>query len=257
MLRLLPVAIVARVIDVRGHGRSVCASSADCSDPAYTPRGIVDDSAYYVGRLGDSADPHQIARDLAVHLAELRAAWPDSSRHLVGHSSGGGVVSHFAESAGLAGIASVTLLAPYNHPDQPQVRDDVQLDCEGLAGTQYARLDLGALGDALRGNAHRYVLSFHKGATYTQPLDTLAYTWNTVQGMSTADPDAFWGAHTAPLLFVAADRDRLLDPVESEQQAERAAGDVTFHLESETSHVGLSWSDAVAARVAAHVLARD
>jgi len=245
--------VYTRIIDVRGHGRSVCESLYTCDEPAHVPRQPEDDGIYYPGRVGDSADPHQLARDLGTHLAHLRTLWPDASQHLVGHSSGGGLVSRFIENAGAHALSSVSLLAPYNHPDQPQVRPEVKLDCADFTGTEYARVDLGALGDALRGNDHRYVLTFHKNYDYTDPLDTLAYTWNTVQGMSTTNPDSFWAAHTAPLLFIAADRDHLLDPVESARQAERAAGPVEFWKAGDTSHVGLSWSAEVGERVAEHI----
>lgn len=242
--------VYTRVIDVRGHGRSVCASATDCSDPGFTPRDIVDDAAYFPGRLGDSADDNQLARDLGLHLADLAAAWPDASHFLAGHSSGGGLVSRYAENAGVADLDGVILLAPYNHPDQPQVRPEVLLDCPDMAGTNYARVDLGAVGAALRGAVHRYTVRFHKGEDYTLPIDTLAYTWTTMNGMATRDPDAFWQAHTAPLLFLAAEQDHLLDPDISRAQAERAAGAVTFVEVADTSHVGLSWSDEVAGEMA-------
>ena len=243
--------VLARIIDVRGHGLSACASAYDCSDPAFTPREIQDNSAYFPGRIGDSADDNQILRDVGAHLADLRAAWPDASLHLGGHSSGGGVVSRYLENAGPGDLANVALVAPYNHPDQPQVRKSVQLECTDIVGTDYARVDLGALGDAIRGNDHRYVISFHKGEAYEQPLDTLAYTYTTLQGMSTTDPDAFWSAFTVPLLFVAGSDDHLLDPDESERQFERAPAGGSFFVAEETSHIGLSWSDEVAAELAA------
>ena len=243
--------VLARIIDVRGHGLSACASADDCADPAFTPRKIRDNSDYYRGRVGDSADANQIIRDLGHHLADLRARWPNASLHLAGHSSGGGVVSRYLEHAGPGDLANVGLIAPYNHPDQPQVRPSVQLDCVDTVGTDYARVDVGALGDALRGNDHRYVISFHKGQAYEQPLDTLSYTWTTLQGMGTTDPDAFWTAYTVPLLFVAGSDDHLLDPEESRRQFERAPAGGSFVVAEDTSHIGLSWSDEVAAELAA------
>lgn len=246
--------VYTRIIDVRGHGRSVCESPTSCADPGHSPRQPPDDGRYYPGRVGDSADADQLVRDLDRHLVHLQALWPEASPHLVGHSSGGGLISRYLENTGASGLASVTLLAPYNHPDQPQVRPSVQLQCETYAGTDYARLDLGALGDALRGNLHRYVLTFHKGDTLTDPIDTLAYTWATVQGMAARDPDHFWTTHTAPLLFVAADQDHLLDSEESARQAARAAGPHRFVEMADTSHIGLAWSEAVGREVADHIL---
>ena len=218
--------VYTRILDVRGHGRSVCESATSCDAPDHTPRQPADDGRYYPGRVGDSADADQLVRDLDRHLTHLHDLWPDASAHLVGHSSGGGLVSRYVENTGASGLASVSLLAPYNHPDQPQVREAVRLQCERYAGTDYARLDLGALGDALRGNLHRYVLTFHKGDTLTDPLDTLAHTWATVQGMATRDPDP--PGPPTRLHAVHRRRDHLLDPMESSRQVGRAAGPHRF-----------------------------
>lgn len=241
--------VYARLVDVRGHGLSACRAADDCEDPSFTEREPVDDSRYFVGRLGDSADADQIVRDLGHVVADLRAAFPAATLVVGGHSSGGGVVSRWVEGGGAAAADGFALVAPYNHPDQPQVRPEAELDCADLAGTGYARLDLGALGDALRGDVHRYVLTLHKPAEYTEPLDVSAYTWTTTQGMAARSVDGFWPAFTAPLLVVAATDDALLDPELTAREAERAP-DVTFVEVGDTSHVGLAWSDEVAGLLA-------
>ena len=99
------------------------------------------------------------------------------------------------------------------------------------------------------------MLTLHKSAAHTQPLDTLAYTWATVQGMAASDPDGLWSAHTAPLLLVIADEDNILDPATSAEQAERAAGELTVWVADQTSHVRLAWSAAVGQRPADHAWA--
>ncbi len=245
--------VYTRIVDVRGHGLSACQTPA-CSDPAFVDRTVIDDGQTWPGRLGDSADPWQISRDLGAHVADLRDAFPAAQLAVGGHSSGAGVVSRWVEGGGSAHADGFVLVAPYNHPDQPQVRPEVQLQCPDMAGTQYARLDLGALGDALRGNAHRYVLSFHKPPAYTDPLDVLDYTWTTVQGMAATGPTAFWGAYTRPVLVVAGSQDALLDPDITQTQAALAADGRFIELD-EHSHVGLSWSDDVAAELAAFAIA--
>ena len=111
--------VYTRILDVRGHGRSVCESATSCDAPDHTPRQPADDGRYYPGRVGDSADSDQLVRDLDRHLTHLHDLWPDASAHLVGHSSGGGLVSRYVENTGASGLASVSLLAPYNHSDQP------------------------------------------------------------------------------------------------------------------------------------------
>lgn len=241
--------VYTRIVDVRGHGLSVCAAEG-CGDPEAVDRDPPDDGQTWVGRVGDSADEQQLVRDIGVVLADLAARFPEADLNLGGHSSGGGLVSRTVETTGAPTVDRVVLLAPYNNPDQPQVRDEVKLDCADMAGTAYAQVSLGAVGDALRGNTHRYVLRFHKSETYTDALDTLAYTWNTMTGMATTDPVTFWDAYHQPVLLVAGSEDHLLDPdVSAEQVA--LASDGTFALIEDTSHIGLIWSAEAAGAVAA------
>lgn len=236
--------VLARIIDVRGHGRSTCSPQGACGEP---PHPAPDDDRYYRGRPGDSLDEDQIIRDLARHVADLRARWPAARRLVIsGHSSGGGVVSRYVETGGLAAVGSVALLAPFNHFAQPQNVDASDQLCAGTAGTPYAQLDLGALGDAMRGNRHRYVLSFVKEPELTTELDTLRYSYTTMLGMAADDPDDFLAAYAEPTLWIAAERDALLDLEESRAQFERMPGGGAFVVAQDTSHVGLSWSDPVA-----------
>jgi len=250
MLRDRGLAVV--VPDTRGHGLSTCDLDS-CG--AEVDRSPADDGSTWPGRAGDAADANQPVRDLARHVEAAQQRWPDAAVHLMGHSSGGGLVSRFVELTGAVGVRSVVLLAPYNHPDQPQVRDAVQLDCPQVAGTEYARLDLGALGDALRGNDHRYVLRFVKDAELTTPLDTLAYTWTMTQGLAATDPVAFWRTYDLPVVLIAGAEDHLLLPGRSEAQVARAAQG-SFVLVDDTSHIGLIWSEEVADHVAGWVSAR-
>lgn len=240
--------IYTRIIDVRGHGLSVCGPDG-CGAPEAVDRAPADDGQTWVGRVGDSADEQQLVRDVGLVLADLSAQFPAADLNLGGHSSGGGLVSRTVETTGAPTVDRVVLLAPYNHPDQPQVRDEVKLDCFDTAGTAYARVSLGALGDALRGNVHRYVLRFHKSETYTDDLDTLAYSWNTMVGMAATGPAAFWGAYHQPVLLVAGSEDHLLDPDVSAGQV-GLASDGTFALVEDTSHIGVIWSDEVAQIIA-------
>ena len=240
--------VLARVIDVRGHGRSVCTSEGECGGPPYPS--VLDDGRYFVGRPGDSLDEDQIVRDLARHVADLGRSWPEARIVAVGHSSGGGVVSRFVEYGGLAQVDAVALLAPFNHYEQAQNVDVSAQLCPDTAGTLYAQLDLGALGDALRGNRHRYVLNFVKEAELTTSLDTLRYSYTTMVGMAADGPDDFLAAYVEPTLWVAAERDVLLDLERSRAQFERMPGGGAFVTVLDTSHVGLSWSDAVAALLA-------
>ena len=141
-------------------------------------------------------------------------------------------------------VDSVALIAPYTHADAAQVRPEVRLDCPEVAGTAYARVDLGALGAALRGDPHRYVLSFEKGELATDQ-DTLAYTWPMMTGLATNDPTTSWSAYTVPLLVVVGEEDALLDPTAWDSVLERTPSPSHLWRVPETGHIGLTWSDEV------------
>lgn len=237
-----------RIIDVRGHGRSVCDPTGDCGRPPYEDP--ADDSVYFVGRSGDALDEHQLVRDLALHVADVHGRWPEASVALAGHSSGGGLISRYVETTGTANVDTVVLVAPFNHYEQPQNVDASGDLCDGTTGTRYAQVDLGALGDALRGDRHRYVLDLVKGPEATARLDTRRYSYTMMTGMGATSPEDFLLAYTQPTLWIAARRDALLELAASREQFEQMPGGGRFTVVEDTSHVGLSWSTDVADMIA-------
>ncbi len=236
----------ARIIDVRGHGRSTCDAQGRCGSPPNGGYAHEDDGEYWVGKPGDSLDEDQIIRDLGRHVAALREAFPSARLMVTGHSSGGGVVSRFVEHGGLATVDAVALIAPFNHADQPQNRDQSERLCPDQAGSPYAQVDLGALGDALRGNVHRYVLNLVKDDPYQAPLDIRRYTYATMIGMAADDATAFVEAYVQPVLWIAGEKDALFDVERSRDQLRAMPGGGAFIEVRDTSHVGLTWSTGVA-----------
>jgi len=235
--------VLARVVDLRGHGLSACVAPSECGTEA--ARVYEDDGAYWPGRPGDALDDSQHARDVALHLEDMRMRWPDARLLLMGHSSGGGLVSRYIEGAGMAGLDGAILLAPFNHSEQPQ-NDLLSWDCGRGVGTAYAQVDLGALGDAMRDNPHRYVLDLVKNEDYRADLDTERYTATTMHGLAVRDPDRFHAAFSGPTLWVAGERDALLDLDASREEFEKMPGGMAFVTVADTSHVGVSWSSGVA-----------
>lgn len=236
----------ARLIDLRGHGLSVCRPDGNCDNPASIERNYDDDGTYYPGRPGDSRDENQLVRDLSRHVEDVRATYPDARLLLAGHSSGAGLVARYVERGGQQRVDGMALLSPFYHPDQPQSSMQ-EFECgRKLSGNGYAVIDLGALGAALRGDVHRYVLSFRKDDAYEQSLDTLHNTYTTMTGMQTSSPDGFFGAFATPVLWVAAAEDALLDLETQRREFQRLPEESRFVVAEETSHVGLGWSDGVA-----------
>lgn len=241
--RLAARGVLARLIDVRGHGRSRCAPPSQCGEDA-NPDQVEDDGSYWPGRPGDLADVNQITRDLHGHFEALATQWPEAGLWIAGHSSGGGVVSRYVEHVGMSHLEGAILLAPFNHPEQPQ-NDLGEWECGRVAGTPYAQVDVGALGDAMRSAPHRYVLSLHKTESQSAPLDTLRYSFTMMSGMAASDADDFHAAYVKPTLWIAGAEDALLDEQRSREEFERLPGGRAFVVMSETSHVGVTWSSTV------------
>lgn len=241
--------VLARLVDLRGHGRSVCLTPDDCGDVA-GPRSFVDDGRYWVGRPGDSADPDQIVRDLRRHLADLRSRWPDAPVFVAGHSSGGGTISRLVATGGMSDLDGAMLVAPFNHAEQPQNQLD-SWACGRIVGTDYAHVHMPALGDARRGAIHRYTLSFHKPEVYRDDLDTAWNSYTTALGMAAPDPDGFHQTFDGPVLWVAGEMDALFDVEAARGEHARMPGAAAFVVVRDTSHVGLSWSAGVGRLLAA------
>ncbi len=251
LILVMAAGIAVRAIDVRGHGLSRCVTETTCGTldtPDY-----VDDGQTWPGRPGDSADENQLARDVQAHMADLSAQYPDARLALVGHSSGAGLVTRVLENRGMSDVDAAVVLAPFHHFEQPQ-NDLRTYECGAISGNSYSQVDVGAVGDAIRGNVHRYVLSLHKQADYLDPLDTLAYTYTTMMGMAAHDPDRFHEAYSGPTLWVAGTEDVMLDLEVSREEFQRLPGGQAFLTVRDTSHVGVSWSPAVAAWVAQFIL---
>jgi len=244
---LAEAGVLTRLIDLRGHGLSRCPAPGLCQPDL--PPDYAEATGTWPGRPGDAADANQLTRDLQRHLGALAARAPGSPVLLVGHSSGAGLVARFIETSGMSQLAGAVLLAPFHHPDQPQ-NDLDSWECGRVVGTTYARVDLGALGDARRGTPHRYVLRLEKEPTLSDPRDTLRYTYTMMTGLAVADASSFHQAFTGPTLWVAGDRDALLDLEASRTEYARLPGGRGFVVVRDTSHVGVSWSSGVAAKLA-------
>jgi pimeloyl-ACP methyl ester carboxylesterase len=245
--------IYTRLIDLRGHGYSRCPQPGVCN-PSLTPD-YADTGVTWPGRPGDSADPDQHARDLTRLLTDLQVR-TGSRPLLVGHSSGAGLVARHVVASGQTALAGTVLIAPFANADQPQNNLE-QWECGRVVGTTYARVDLGAVGDARRGNPHRYVLRLEKDEAFREPLDTSRYTYNTMLGLAVPDAKTYHGAFAGRTLWVAGERDALLDLERSRAEYARLPGGTGLVMVRDTSHIGVIWSPGVAAVIADFLAGRS
>jgi pimeloyl-ACP methyl ester carboxylesterase len=251
--------VYARFIDVRGHGLSICTATGECDNPEQIPRTYIDDNRYYPGRIGDAADTNQFIRDLNLHIQDLKGRWPAAAGiHLAGHSSGGGLVARFVQYNGTDSIDSVALLAPYLHYEQRHADTGAKgvPRCACVAA-DYAQVQPEALVAALQGHIHRYVLFFNKEEPLLDSLDTLQNTYSAMMCMQVANIDNYYHSFTKPTLWVAAELDTLFDLDLAREELALYPGGGVFVTVRNTSHVGLIWSDAVAAMLAQWVTDPD
>lgn len=89
----LPICIF--LVDIRGHGRSA-------------------------GVRGEASSPDQIWRDVDSVIDYVRTSFPDARIHLLGHSSGGGMlINYFTRHSPSRIVESLILLAPALGPFSP------------------------------------------------------------------------------------------------------------------------------------------
>lgn len=89
----LPVCVC--LVDIRGHSRSA-------------------------GVRGEASSPNQIWRDVDAVIDHVRTSFPDARIHLLGHSSGGGMLINYFTRHSLSRIVeSLILLAPALGPFSP------------------------------------------------------------------------------------------------------------------------------------------
>ena len=230
--------LLVRVIDFRGTGLSVCESAEACGDPTeYTSRVAVDDGRYFPGRIGDVADPDQIARDLELHLGDLRVRWPEASLHLAGHSSGGGLICRFVEKVARQAadlsllVDSIVLLAPYVHWDYPP---------NTPANSRYSILHMPTVMEVARGATHRYTLGFNL-AGRQDPWAVGKWTQETAAAMAAYGPTSPWPYFKVPTAYVIGTREELFDIDKARQEHAKAAQPGPFVVLEDASHLGMRW----------------
>ena len=230
--------LLVRVIDFRGTGLSVCKSAEVCGDPAeYTSRVALDDGRYFPGRIGDVADPNQIARDLELHLRDLRSRWPAARLHLAGHSSGGGLICRFVEyierTAGNLSllVESIVLLAPYVHWDYPP---------NTPANSRYSVLHMPTVMEVARGATHRYTLGFNL-VDRQDPWAVGKWTQETAAAMAAYGPTSPWPYFTVPTAYVIGTREELFDIDKARREHAKTAQPGPFVVLDDASHLGMRW----------------
>jgi len=203
--------VTACLVDIRGHG-------------------------YSEGERGTVARPDRIWRDVDLLLAEMRRLFPDARRHLLGHSSGAGMLLNYLTHYPFAERAdSLMLLAPELGPFSATAKKTVA----PFARVRQWSFVVNALsGGRLMGQSRGVSLLFP--AAVPEPPAGLVrhYSVNMANALTPRRPDKQLAALSVVTLILAAAEDEIICPRALSELVTRTGNPMlTFRSIEQASHL--------------------
>lgn len=180
----LPVCVC--LVDIRGHGRSA-------------------------GIRGDTSSPDQIWRDVDVVIDYVRNAFTDARIHLLGHSSGGGMlINYFTQYAQSRIVESVILLAPALGPfSSPDLNRDFS---SPFASVNRLSFIINAMSAGfLCGHRAGVRLNFPGKVINARPDFVQTYSVNMANALTPRNPAKQLKEISIPVTIMLAEHDELFD----------------------------------------------
>lgn len=174
------------LIDIRGHGRSL-------------------------GHKGRVAHPQQVWRDVDTVLEHVHKKFPRARVHLLGHSSGGGMlINYFTRYAPSQKSDSLILLAPEFGPFAPaNIRNSTSIPFAAVSQWPFI---LNALsGGLLCGDRFAVTLNFPKEVMLLRPEFVQRYSVNMANALTPRQPAKQIAALPLPVTVLIAEKDELFD----------------------------------------------
>ncbi|MFG1174681.1 alpha/beta hydrolase [Erwiniaceae bacterium CAU 1747] len=180
----LPVCVC--LVDIRGHGRSA-------------------------GCRGDASGPDQIWQDVDVVIDYLRSSFTDARIHLLGHSSGGGMlINYFTRHAPSRKVTSLILLAPALGPFSPPALNRKVL--VPFASVNRSAFIINALSAGFLGGHRTGVkLNFPREVINSRPDFVQEYSVNMANALTPRNPARQLKALSFPVLVLLAENDELFE----------------------------------------------
>ncbi|MDJ6853064.1 lysophospholipase [Salmonella enterica] len=180
----LPVCIF--LVDIRGHGRSA-------------------------GVRGEASSPDQIWRDVDSVIDYVRNSFPDARIHLLGHSSGGGMlINYFTRHSPSRIVESLILLAPALGPFSPP---DLNRDFSSpFASINRLNFIINAMsGGFLYGHRAGVRLNFPCEVINARPDFVQTYSVNMANALTPRNPQRQLKEISIPVTILLAEHDELFN----------------------------------------------
>ncbi|MBN3264446.1 alpha/beta fold hydrolase [Pectobacterium brasiliense] len=199
------------LVDIRGHG---------CS----------------AGERGTVAQPERIWRDVDVIMAEMHRYFPQSRRHLFGHSSGAGMLlNYFTRYPFEQQADSLIMLAPELGPFSGTARD---------AASRFAQVRQWPFivnvlsGGRLCGQYRAVSLNFPPEVLEMAPSFVRQYSVNMANALTPRNPGKQLAALPVPTLLLAAAQDELFSPQAIRNLVEKHGSDrLEFRCIEDSTHL--------------------
>ena len=174
------------LVDIRGHGRSA-------------------------GIRGDASSPAQIWRDVDAVIDYFRISNADARIHLLGHSSGAGMlINYLTQHPASRTIESLFLLAPALGPFAPSnLNRDYSVPFASI--NRWAFIINGMSAGFLCGRRTGVKLNFPNDIIHARPDFVQRYSVNMANALTPGDPVSQLKALSVPVTVMLAEQDELFD----------------------------------------------
>ncbi|CUY24857.1 lysophospholipase L2 [Serratia marcescens] len=201
------------LVDIRGHGDST-------------------------GERGTVERPERIWRDVDVILAEMRRRFPLARRHLLGHSSGAGMLlNYLTRYPGEQQADSLILLAPELGPFSGMARD-LAATARFAQVRQWPFVANALSGGRWFGHARAVSLNFPPAVLAAAPDFVCQYSVNMANALTPRAPAKQLAALRLPTLLLAAAQDELFSAQSLQRFVERHGNvHVAFGLLEGSTHL--------------------
>lgn len=205
--------IAVCLVDIRGHGGSP-------------------------GAKGEVASPGMIWRDVDTLLAGMRALFPQGHIHLLGHSSGGGMlINYFTRHHPQQSSDSLILMAPELGPFANDVRRS-QVAVPFAEVRQWPFVINALSGGWLFGNYPAVHLNFPENVKAAEPDFVQHYSVNMANALTPRYPAKQLAALPLPVLLLTAENDELFSAQAMKAFAEKNGnGQLRFSVIENSTHL--------------------
>lgn len=208
---VLPVCVC--LVDIRGHGRSA-------------------------GHRGDASTPDQIWRDVDTVIDYVRTSFTDARIHVLGHSSGGGMlINYFTRHVLSRKVDSLLLLAPALGPfSPPDLNKDSSVPFASV--NRWAFIINALSAGFFCGHRVGVKLNFPRVVINSRPDFVLEYSVNMANALTPRNPARQLKELSFPVIILLAEHDELFDVIRMDDFTRRCGNlNVSSRIVESSTHL--------------------